>query len=203
MCRQLQGGESSDSLVFWIWKEVLEACLQCLCRLICRSYIVSWTHVLMTCAHVHDNLLCREDMPYVQFNTHAKSMNAICESQKCTNNRDIWHQILKLFERLLSKLSLQKRTLLLLIYFAFRRERQCKWAICSVCRLPRLSRRLFGAVGDSKSVNLKRWRNPKRYAAYFPRVWKIMLIPPDILAEKMLFSGIQFAEFSLDSYKTT
>ena len=173
MCRQLQGGESSDSLVFWIWKEVPEvpeAYLQCLCRLICRSYIVSWTHVLMTCTHVHDNLLCREDMPYVQFNTHAKSMNAICESQRCTNNRDIWHQILKLFEGLLSELSLQKRTLLLLIYFVFRRERQCKWAICSVCRLPRLSRRLFGAVGDSKSANLKRWRNPKRYAAYFPSV---------------------------------
>lgn len=30
-----------------------------------------------------------------------------------------------------------------------------------------------------------------------------MLIPPDILAEKTLFSGKQFAEFSLDSYKTT
>jgi hypothetical protein len=25
-------------------------------------------------------------------------------------------------------------------------------------------------VGDSKSANLKRWRNPKRYAAYFPSV---------------------------------
>ena len=119
----------------------------------------------MKCTHVHDNLLCREDMlrMYTFQHTYKEHERNLWISKMYQQWRHLTSDFEVVWRPLQRTLFVEKNIALANLLC---NPERLQMPTDMQHRLPRLSRRLFGAVGDSKSVlNLKRWRkNPSIFS---------------------------------------